>query len=122
MPRLIEPGDGAAIGLDELVDALDAAPLDMRDEDGFATLGPLLARLGRDRHFLADLAIDELKQRCTGQRAGNSYGAQVFLLRPPNGRYVLRANFWPARDDAVVRASGTAPFSTICRTTIIFPF
>lgn len=28
------------------------------------------------------------------------------LLRPANGRYVLRAAFWPAREDAVVRAGG----------------
>lgn len=110
MPRLIDPGTGGAIGLDELVEALDAGHVDVRDEDAFAALGPLLARLGRNRDFLADLAIDELKGRCEGQHRGNGYGAQVFLLRPPDGRYVLRANFWPARTDPVVRASGTAAF------------
>lgn len=110
MPRLIDPGDGAAIALDELVALLDASDFDVRDDDSFVSVAPLLARLGRNRDFLADLAIAELKDRCAGQSAGNGYGAQVFLLRPPNGRYVLRANFWPARADAVVRYSGTAPF------------
>ena len=110
MPRLIAAGDGAPIGLDELVEALDAGDVDARDEDGFAALGPLLARLGCNRDFLAELAIDELKGRCEGQHRGNGYGAQVFLLRPPNGRYVLRANFWPARGDPLVRASGAAAF------------
>lgn len=110
MPRLIEPGDGGPIGLADLVDALDASDLDVRDEASFAAMGPWLARLGRNRSFLADLAVAELAQRCADQRACNSYSAQVVLLRPANGRYVLRANFWPARDDAVVRASGTAPF------------
>jgi hypothetical protein len=110
MPRLIDSGEGGAIGVDELADALDATPFDCRDEEAFAALGPLLARLGRNRIFLADLAIEELKARCTGQIAANGYGAQVFLLRPPNGRYVLRANFWPAREDQVVRASGPAAF------------
>ncbi|MES2441681.1 MAG: transposase [Pseudomonadota bacterium] len=110
MPRLIEPGEGDAISLDALVEALDTTPFDVRDEDQFASLGPLLARLGRNRGFLADLAIAELKTRCTAQAAASGYGAQVFLLRPPNGRYVLRANFWPARDDPVVRASGPAAF------------
>lgn len=110
MPRLIDPEDGAAIALDDLVDALEANPVDCRDEDAFAAWGPLLARLGRNRGFLADLAIAELKDRCTGQHGGNGYGAQVLLLRPLNGRYVLRANFWPARADAVVRASGPAAF------------
>ena len=110
MPRLIDPGVDEAITLDDLVEALDTSDFDARDEDSFASVGPLLARLGRNPTFLADLAIEELKGRCAAQATGNAYGAQVFLLRPPNGRYVLRANFWPARDDAVVRASGTAPF------------
>ncbi|MFM9829807.1 MAG: transposase [Sphingomonas sp.] len=110
MPRLIDPGAGDAFTLDDLVAALDASDVDVRDEDGFASLGPLLARLGRNRDFLADLVVAELKERCRDQSGMNSYGAQVFLLRPNNGRFVLRANFWPARQDPVVRASGTAPF------------
>ena len=110
MPRAIDPGVGDAISLEELAGALDASDFDPRDEDSLAALGPLLARLARNRTFLADLVIAELQDRCLGQSRGNAYGAQVFMLRPPNGRYVLRANFWPARDDAVVRASGTAPF------------
>jgi hypothetical protein len=110
VPRLIDPGAGGVIGLGELVEALDADPVDVRDEDAFASWGPLLARLGRNPDFLAELAIEELKARCRGQSAANGYGPQVFLLRPPNGRYVLRANFWPARDDAVTRASGPAAF------------
>jgi hypothetical protein len=110
MPRLIDPGEDGPIGLDDLVDSLDQADFDTRDEDSFAALGPLLARLGRNRNFLADLAIDELKTRCEGQHRTAAYGAQVFLLRPPNGRYVLRANFWPARADPVMRASGPAAF------------
>ena len=110
MPLTLDPGAGDSIGLDDLADVLDASDFDPRDEASLAALGPLLGRLGRNRTFLADLVIAELEDRCSGQSAGNAYGAQVFMLRPPNGRYVLRANFWPARDDAVVRASGTAPF------------
>jgi hypothetical protein len=110
MPRLIDPGDGAAIGLDDLVEALESADFDTRDEDSFAALGPLLVRLGRNRDFLAELAVAELKQGCEPQHRGNGYGAQTFLLRPPNGRYVLRANFWPERDDPLVAASGSAAF------------
>ncbi|WP_423606101.1 hypothetical protein [Sphingomonas sp. MS122] len=110
MPRLIDPGEADPIALDDLTDALDSTPFDPHDEESFAALGPLLARLGRNRDFLADLAIDELKLRCARQSAANGYGPQVFLLRPPNGRYVIRANFWPAAQDAVVQASGTAPF------------
>lgn len=110
MPRLIDAGEGGAISLDELIEALDSTPFDPHDEDSFAALGPLLARLGRNRDFLADLAIEELKLRCIRQSTASGYGPQVFLLRPPNGRYVIRANFWPAATDAIVAASGTAPF------------
>lgn len=110
MPRLIDPGIGDTFDLDALVDALAAHPFDARDEDSLADAGPLLARLGRNPRFLADLAIAELKDRCAGQIAVNSYSAQTFLLRAPNGRYVLRANFWPAANDAVVRAAGGDAF------------
>jgi len=110
MPRLIAADDAGPIGLDDLVDALNVADFDAREEESFVALGPLLARLGRNRDFLAELAIDELKGRCEGQHRANGYGAQVFLLRPPDGRTVLRANFWPAREDPLVRASGPAAF------------
>ena len=110
MPRLIDPGAGGAFALGDLVAALDAHAFDARDEESLADAAPLLARLGRNPRFLADLAIDELKTRCAGQVAANGYGAQSFLLKPPNGRYALRANFWPAATDAVVRASGGEAF------------
>ena len=110
MPRLIDPESGDAIGIDDLADALADTDVDVRDEDSFASLGPLLARLGRNRSFLADMAVDELKQRFSEQKTSNVYGAQVLMLRPPKGRFILRANFWPARDDWVTRASGTGAF------------
>lgn len=110
MPRLIDSGRDDAMELDDLVEALEAHPFDPCDEDSFADVGPLLARLGRNPDFLVDLAIAELEMRCAGQAASNGYGAQSFLLKPPTGRYLIRANFWPALEDAAVRASGAAAF------------
>lgn len=109
MPRVIDPGIGDAITLDELVEALEQERWDARDADSFAAMGPWLARLGRNRTFLADLAIAELERRFAGQR-DSGYGAQVLMLGTPSSRYALRAAFWPARHDAVVKAGGTAPF------------
>jgi hypothetical protein len=106
---VIAPGDGAAITLDELIEALHHERWDARDADSFAAMGPWLARLGRNRTFLADLAIAELEQRFAGQR-DNHYGAQVLMLGAPSARFAIRAAFWPARNDAVVKAGGTAPF------------
>lgn len=115
MPRLIEPpeddqADGSAIDLDALVDWCESSAFDPRDEDGLAAAAPMLRALSRNRRFLADLAIDELKTRCAGQRRTNPYSAQVMLLRPPSDRYVLRAAFWPAERDHVMRTSGPAAF------------
>jgi hypothetical protein len=109
VPRVIEAEGGESIELGELIDALETERFDPRDEDGFAAMGPWLARLGRNRRFLSDLAMAELERRFAGQSAAG-YGAQVLLLAPPRARFALRANFWPAREDAVVRAGGTAPF------------
>ncbi|MBX9797030.1 transposase [Sphingomonas sp.] len=109
MPRLIDPGSGSPISLAEAVELLDSTAIDARDEDGLASLGPVLARLGRNRDFLAEQAVAVLKAR--GQGIGSAlYGAQVMLLKPPGGRYVLRANFWPAAGDPAFAASGPAAF------------
>lgn len=110
MPVTLDPGEGSPLDLDGLVEAIDASGFDPRDEASLAALAPLLARLGRNRAFLSDLAIDELKSRFARQDAISGYGAQALVLAPPRASYALRAAFWPARDDAVVRASGTAAF------------
>lgn len=108
MPLALDPGDGAPIGLDECVALLAEAPVDARDEAAFATLGPLFARLGRNPDFLAELAVAELLRR--GDETRPLYGPQVLMLHPPDGRFLLRACFWPAADDAVTRAAGPASF------------
>jgi len=114
MPPLLDPGAGDPIGPDELMDVLATTRADPRDEAGFAELGPWLARLGRNRRFLSDLAVAELESRCAGQR-GNGYGAQVLMLggnggRTGDGRFAVRANFWPAARDPAVLASGEEAF------------
>ncbi|MBW4330153.1 transposase [Stakelama sp. CBK3Z-3] len=109
MPRLIDTSDTPAIDFDAFTDALDASTIDIADEAAFATLAPLLAALGNNRDFLADAALEALK-RDSVALPEQRYGPQVLLLRPPDSRFVLRANFWPAADDAVMRASGPESF------------
>lgn len=111
MPRLIETADnGPIMTIEDLVDYCDSAAFDPACQDSLAAAAPMLRALSRNRRFLADFAIAELKQRCAGQQRHNPYSAQVLLLRPPTDRYVLRAAFWPAMQDHVVRMSGPAPF------------
>jgi len=110
MPRLIAAETDRVASLEELIDHCDRPGFDPLDEDCLAEAGPVLRALSNNRHFLCDLAIDELKRRCATQIAGNDYSAQVIMLRPPAGRYFLRANFWPSHKDQVLRSSGLAPF------------
>lgn len=111
MPRLIEPPkDDSVIHLNDLIDWCESAAFDPTCEEGLAAAAPMLHALSRNRDFLADLALAELKTRCADQRRTNPYSAQVVLLHPPTHRYVLRAAFWPAAQDHVVRMSGEAAF------------
>jgi hypothetical protein len=109
MPRVIYTDTEESIALEELVDALQSSDFDPGDEDNFASWGPALKKLGNNRSFLADIVIDELKARCRNQIVGNQYGPQVIMLHVGK-RFLMRANFWPAMDDSVLKRSGTAPF------------
>ena len=110
MPRLIAAETDERIELAELVEMLETGDFDSQDEDNFASWGIQLKRLANDRNFLADMMIAELKQRCDGQVRDNQYSAQVVMLHGRSEKFIMRANFWPALKDSVVRHSGTDPF------------
>ncbi|MEA3046010.1 MAG: hypothetical protein QOJ53_342 [Sphingomonadales bacterium] len=110
MPRVIEAATGEKIELAELVELLETGDFDSQDEDNFASWGPALKKLANDRDFLADMMIAELKQRCEGQIRDNQYSAQVVMLHGRSSKFAIRANFWPAQKDSVVRNSGPDPF------------
>ncbi len=110
MPRIIPSTDGEPIEFGDLVQALNDESFDPADEDSFAAAGPLLGRLGRNRRFLADIAMAELKDRCARQSLENNYGSQVIMLHRASEKYFIRANFWPSERDSVFKASGVSPF------------
>lgn len=111
MPRLIDPSAGPELDLEEVAARLDEHGVDLTDEDSLARCTALLAGLQRNRCFLADRVIAELKASYAGQLAASRYSAQVFLLhRSPRG-FFLRANLWPAATDAVYAASGPLAFA-----------
>lgn len=109
MPTIVETSTDKVISLEELVAVLDASGFDPRDEAAFCELAPYLKQLSNNRRFLADIAIDELKNRLEFQDQQNGYGTQVVFLHR-GGNYFLRANFWPAPNDALFKTSGAAPF------------
>ena len=110
MARVIPCGDEERIELAELIQALNDEAFDPQDEESFAAMAPLLRRLANNRDFLADLAIAELKDRCSRQSLENRYSSQVIMLHRASEKYFIRANFWPSAQDSVVRTSGLAPF------------
>lgn len=111
MPRLIDPPAVPAHDLEEVAARLDESGVDLSDEASLAQCADLLAGLARNRDFLADRVIAELKASYKGQLETNRYSAQVFLLhRSPRG-YFLRANLWPAERDAAYAASGAQAFA-----------
>ena len=110
MPRIIDTQESQACELGDIIEALETGDFDAEDFDNFASWGPWLKRLHNNRTFLADLMIEELKARCEGQLRDNQYSAQVMMLHARSRRFAIRANFWPAMKDSIVRQSGTDPF------------
>ena len=110
MPRIVDCPQEDAFELGDLVAALNDESFDPGDEDSFAAAGPLLKRLANNRAFLADLAIAELKDRCSTQTRENRYSSQVIMLHRASEKYFIRANFWPSERDSIFKASGTSPF------------
>jgi len=110
MPLVIETREASPIGPEELVDLLESGHFDPDDEASIASFAPALRRLARNRTFLGDLVVDELKQRCAGQVERNHYSAQVILLHTSPRRFGIRANLWPAAGDSVVADSGREAF------------
>ena len=110
MARVIPCEEKDAIGLDELVQALNDDGFDPADEESFAAAAPLLRRLANNRDFLAELAVAELKDRCTRQSLENRYSSQVLMLHRASEKFFIRANFWPSERDSVFKTSGTSPF------------
>ncbi len=111
MPRLIDPPAGPTLDLAEVAARLDESGVDFGDEASLAHAAGLLAGLARNRDFLADHIVAELKASFANQLSLSRYSAQVFLLhRSPRGPF-LRANLWPAASDASYMASGAQAFA-----------
>jgi hypothetical protein len=110
MPRVVACEEEGRIELGELVEALNRDSFDPGDEDSFAAAAPLLKKLANNRDFLAELAVAELKDRCTRQSLENRYSSQVIMLHRASEKFFIRANFWPSERDSVLKASGASPF------------
>ena len=109
MTRAIAVDSAAPLELDACVAGLNAMRFDPREEAAFVEAAPLLAGLAANRTFLGTLMIEELRGRARTQEQGNDYGAQVVMLAQGDGWFV-RANIWPAANDALLRTNGARSF------------
>ncbi len=111
MPLVIDaPASAGVATLDDLVAHCRSGAFDPEARDSLVEAAPVLAALGNNRHFLADLAVDALKQACRSQVIENGYSPQVLMLSPPDGRFFIRANIWPSEGDRMLRDSSREAF------------
>ncbi len=110
MARVVDCTDERSLSLGDVVAALNDEAFDPTDEEGLASAAPLLKGLANNRDFLAEIAIAELKNRCTRQSLENRYSSQVIMLHRASEKYFIRANFWPSPRDSIFKSSGTSPF------------
>ena len=109
MPRVIDNRKTESATLEEVVDALGDG-FDPRDEESTLAAAGLLARLGRNEHFLGDLLIEQLKAAPRDDGDAGGYGPQAIVLSPLRGTAFLRANIWPAESEPCFAASGAKTF------------
>ena len=108
MPQLIDPPPSPApIELGDAIAALVALRFDAAEQGAWDAALPILAGLSANRRFLGDLAVAALTTRDDGRHA---YGPPVMMLAHGVGPWFLRANLWPAADDALLCASGRRAF------------
>jgi hypothetical protein len=110
MPRVVECNEAEPLELGDVIDALNQARFDPEDEESFAAAAPMLKGLAANRRFLGEIALAELKDRCSAQSLGNGYTPQVLMLHRASEKYFIRANFWPSQSDGIFRSSGASPF------------
>src|SRR3546814_12708144 len=99
MPRSITPPAGPELDLETVAATLDESGVDLADDASLARCVQLLAALARNRSFLADRVIAELKASYADPLAANRYSAQGFLLHRSRRGWFLPATLWPAPPD-----------------------
>lgn len=110
MPRLIDHVTDSVATLADLADHCSSERFDPECRESLADVAPVLAALGNNRSFLADLALDALKDACHTQSLANGYSPQVMMLVAPNGKYFVRANIWPSEADPMLRDSSRGAY------------
>lgn len=95
--------------LEECLAAFDVSGFDPGCAVSLENAAHWLTRLAANSDFLADIALEELRNGCH-RGGGQGYSPQVTMLGAPRPGWFMRANIWPSAQEAVVRESGEAAF------------
>ncbi|QPC99582.1 transposase [Qipengyuania soli] len=109
MPRVIENLAAESLSIEHALAFLGDG-FSPADEESTFEAAQLLAGLGRNRDFLGDLLVDQLRNRHRDGGIESAYGPQAIVLSPVRGKCFLRANIWPSEDEACFTASGARNF------------
>lgn len=109
MPRVIDNRAAGALDIGDVIAGLGDG-FDPLDEGNTIAAAQLLAGLGRNREFLGDLLVEQLRDRHRDAAVGSAYGPQAIVLSPVRGKCFLRANIWPSENEACFSASGARNF------------
>lgn len=109
MPQVLELETDDSCSLPEAIEALAALDFNPREEDSAHEAATWLKRLANNRIFLANLLLDRLAGRRSGEPE-SGYGPQALMLSPLRGNMFLRANIWPAEHDLCFKTSGARTF------------
>ena len=112
MPDVITIGRNTqAIDLSEATARLSECGFDSNNDENVDHAAALLAGLGRNRDFLADALLDELRGRSENPALAQRYNGQSILLASDAAAgFMIRANIWPAADDPLMQRPGAEAF------------
>ncbi|MEX0342129.1 MAG: transposase [Erythrobacter sp.] len=109
MPSVIANTQSSSASLEETIEAI-ACGFDPRDEGSRNEAAAALERLANNRDFLADLMIEQLRERHRDVFEDSAYGPQAIVLSPLIAGCFLRANIWPSEEESCFGASGAESF------------
>lgn len=110
MPRLIDFADTATATVAECYDEIATQGFDPGDEESLSHAACQLRRLGNNREFLGDILLGQLAARHREDDSSSSYGPQSLVISRTDQGFFIRANIWPSKQEAMMRASGDASF------------
>lgn len=98
MPVKVNVATEKVIGLDEFCEIYRERKYNVKEVESLAEVSELFLSLSKNKDFLPDIILKELKENLAGQ-ADNLYGPHVIRLGQIDNCTNLRANIWSSESD-----------------------